>query len=76
MSLRYVVQMADAHGFDFGGVNMGRGVAAFDCKGDAIAFAIEIRRRAGVAARVLDRCIRDRSMKCLFTAAVPDDTPF
>ena len=75
MTLRYLVQQADAHGFDFGGVNMG-GVAAFDCKGDAIAFAVEIRRRAGVAARVIDRCVRDRSLKCLFTAAVPDDTPF
>ncbi len=50
---RYLVQQADGWDFDFGGVD--GGVAAFGCKGDAVLFCQELRRRvSGAAVRVLD----------------------
>ena len=58
MRLRYLVQLADHYGFDFGGENHG-GVATFVAKGDAIAFAMELRRRANKEARVIDTSVRD-----------------
>jgi hypothetical protein len=49
-SFRFLVQLADEFGFDFGG----DGVASFAAQGDAVLFAQELRRRSDRSARVLD----------------------
>ena len=54
MRFRYQVDLADEFGFDFGGDK----AAGFVAKGDAIAFAIELRRRSGAEARVRDSFAR------------------
>lgn len=61
MCFRYLVQLADEFGFDFGGVNTG-GVAQFVAKGDAVLFAQELRRRAARCARVIDTQARKRDV--------------
>jgi hypothetical protein len=49
-SFRYVVELADEFGFDFGG----EAVAGFAHKGSAFVFARDLRDDLGRSARVLD----------------------
>jgi hypothetical protein len=49
-SFRFVVELADEFGFDFGG----EACASFSAQGDAVLFAQELRRRSDRSARVLD----------------------
>ncbi len=52
MKLRYLVQLADSFGFDFGGEN--GGIASFHHLGSAYAFADGLRKQLGRTLRVLD----------------------